>query len=316
MPLSDTVYKPINDRGLTIAQSKLGGFKPDLYKDGKPGEFRFPSNPTLNHHSTGYHEAAVTTDTFNYLRSAKSNMDGTHTLSDKVNKGSYLKQFAKKKVDSQLFKWILKHADGFRTDTAQTILSGKNGTVAGHAGSGIARKGEPSAHDLLRKVVMDILQLKPSNNNGLTEKSVAIIFGSVTVSSMAPGKLARKVTGKTKSLKAGQLAKKDWEVLRNKAKARVETLFNKLDAKEKEFVRKHAVNYLDSTQIGVPANSRRVIPTLRATSQERDDAEVLVDEVAGGDYKNGGQTLQVDKQPPEVEFLGLYVSESLRARRR
>src|SRR5579859_5248468 len=121
-------YEVGDDPTLTEGQAKKGGFRPEALGTG--GDFRHSSTPTLAGYSTGYHEASVTTDTFLFLRAATDNKDGTHTLPGTVSSASFFHDFAGKTVYSSTLHIILKYADEFRTDTAQTILAGPKATAA------------------------------------------------------------------------------------------------------------------------------------------------------------------------------------------
>lgn len=312
-------YIPASDRTLTPKQSKQGFFRLKL-KSGYTlkqlrRDFRARSNLTLGGYKSGYHESAVTTDTYNFLREAKENKDGTHTLPT-APKISFFAKFNGKKVFSSTLETVLELADSYRTDTAQTILSAPEGRAAGHSGSGIDLTGQSAAHDLLRQKAMDILQIDPKTTKGINKKSIATLFASITVTSMAPGEIARTVTGGTKSLKA-ESAKETWEERRNEAKRRVEAHFAALTPDERSFVNQHAISFMESTQVKVRQN-RRNIPSLgrspRATSPERDTRGGGINEVQGGKYllnpSNIAPTLSA-----EAETSGLYFTQPFRADR-
>lgn len=319
-PKKKARYNSAQDLTLTAAQAAAGGFRP-MSLNG--GEFRVASNPTLANYSSGYHEASVTTDTFIFLRGATDNKNGTHTLPGTVPKGSFFTPYGGTVVHSDNLNYVLKYADGFRTDTAQTILSAPVGLAAGHSGSGTDTTGQSAAHDLLRKKIMDILVLPPTTTKGLTERSVATLLASITVTSMAPAEIARKITGGTATLKAGDTARAQWEAKRNEAKRRVQEMFDTLTPDEKAFVHAHGDDFMDSTQSGLTPKPRR-IPSLRATSPERDinGGDLTLGEVAGGGYLAGAAaatpTLAL-KAPPELTALtdlGPSVTEPFRGLRR
>lgn len=310
--LTPTLYSTKTDRTLTKGQGEAGYFR----NISKGGSFRTPSNKTLSGYSTGYHEAAVTTDTFKFLRDAKLNKDGTQTLPKNAPKNSFWKKFTKQKVNSKNTEFILNKADGFRTDTARTILSAPGGRAAGHSGSGLNTEGQAAAHDLLRKAVWELLKVPPKTK-GFSERSVALILASITVTSIAPGEIARTVKGGTGSLKAGDIAKKNYEANRTETKRRVEYLYNALTPQEQQFVDMHVRLFMDRTQEGVPVNKRRKIPPKRATSPERGRGIIVPGEVAGSGYLKPSPLLKPLKLPPIVESsTAMYVTEHMRDVRR
>lgn len=271
------LYASADDLTLTKSQRLHGYFRDVL----KGGDFRYASNPTLGKYSSGYHEAFVTTDTFNFLRRAADNGDGTHSLPSSGGSGFWAAQRGKKVFSSTLLI-VLKYSDGFRTDTAQTILSAPEGRAAGHSGSDVNTKGQKGGHDLLRQSVLDLLTLD-SATTGMTEASIVAAMGGIVVTSIAPGELARTAIGGTASLKAGTPAKVNYEFNRTGAKRKVEARYNSLQPSEKIFTHGRVSRFLENTQAGL-ASRPRSIPTKRATSPERDPAASLTDEVAGGKY--------------------------------
>jgi hypothetical protein len=305
-------YDASEDLTFTESQAKRRAFRLGLEKGGDP---RHPSTETIHKYSTGYHESSLTTDTIEYLRQAKDNNNGSHTLAN-VPSGSY-KGYGGQKVYSSTLSTLLKYADGFRTDTAQTIMSGLEGKGAGHSGSEVNTKGQSAAHNLLRAKIVEILQLDPKKTKGLTERSLLVFQGAVTVASMAPGQIARTVKGGTASLKGGKRAQENWEPNRNEAKRRVDETFDALDSDEQGFVRSHAASFLDSTQLGVTAG-QRVLSLKRPTSPIRGQA-LVSGEVSGGDYLTGATapTLRATKKPPvSAAEMGTYMTEPFRAQRR
>lgn len=305
------VYEALEDLTLTEPQAKRGAFRLGLEKGGDP---RHPSNKTIHKYSTGYHESSLTTDTIEYLRRAKDNSDGSHTLAN-ASSGSY-KGYGGKKVYSSTLRTLLKYADGFRTDTAQTIMSGLKGTGAGHSGSDVDTKGQSTAHDLLREKIIEILQLDPKKTKGLSERSLLVFQGAMTVASMAPGEIARTIKGGTGSLKGGSLAQQNWEPNRNEAKRRVDETFDALNSDEQEFVRSHAASFLDSTRLGVTGG--RILSLKRPTSPIRGQG-LVSGEVSGGGYLTGAvaPTLQATKEPPvSAAEVATYMTEPFRAQRR
>ncbi|HAY3549766.1 hypothetical protein KRE47_01315 [Elizabethkingia meningoseptica] len=310
-PGAAAVYRMGIDKTLTISQASRGMFKG--MKD-----FRSKSNLVRSKkYSTGYHEAVVTTDHYYYLESATDNGDGTHTLVP--SKSSVFSKYSGTIVDSEVLNHVLELGDTFRTDTAQTILSAPDGLAAGHSGSDISTVGQPAAHDLLRQKVMDIVVL-PRSTKGLSKKSIATIFAAVTVTSMAPGELARTVTGTTLNLKGGALAKQNWEKNRNEAKSRVKTMYNTLNRDEKKFVMTHATEFMDSTKPKVPTlsiPSEREMDTSAPVSPRRDEnyESGKSSEVAGLGY-DGTAIGPPSLSPPVNENeTGAYITQLFRADR-
>lgn len=299
-----------NDLTLTLSQAHWGAFAP-LALGG--GNFRARSNQTLSGIKSGYHEASVTTDTFVFLRAAKDLGNGFHKLPSHAPSNSFFETYTDKVVQSKTLHWLLKYADGFRSDTAQSILSAPQGTAAGHSGSELDLSGQSAAHDLLRAKIMELLRLDPADHKGLSERSLVVVMASTAVSAMAPGRIARSIP--TASLKAGEPAQKNWEANRNEAKRRVNELMAELNKDELSFVWKQAQSFIDSTQVGV--KDRRRIPSLRATSPQRDESERPQGEVAGGAYLSAEPaTLAVKSRPTSLSEVGRYVTEPFRGPRR
>ncbi len=302
---TDDGYSPASDRTLTVSQSANGRF----YTEGDTS-FRKDSNPTLRGYSTGYHEAIVTTDTFNFFSNATDNGNGTYTL-NKTSDKSFSAGYDKQVVNAKTLDMVSGLADGYRTDTAQTILSGPNAKVAGHPGSEVDTKGSPAAHDLLREKIMDVVVLDPGTK-GMSEASLAVLFGSVVVTSIAPGESARGVEGGTASLKGGDFAKTNWETNRNESKARVKATYDKLTPDEKEFVYSHSDTFMKSIQ-----NPERNMssPSLRPTSPLRQTGSSRINEVAGGRYDRGLSLGPTKTPPASSKDYGMYFTEPFRAER-
>ena len=301
-------YRMGIDKTLTSSQASKRVFRG--MKD-----FRSKSNPTLKGYSTGYHEAVVTTDHYNYLKSAKDNLDGTHTLSS--SKSSVFAKYSGIKVDSSILNDIMELGDSFRTDTAQTILSAPDGLVADHSGSDINTVGQSDAHNLLREKVMNIVLL-PKSTKGLSKRSIATIFAAVAVTSMAPGELARTVTGGTSSLKGGIQAKQDWEKNRNEAKSRVKAKYNTLNTDEKKFVTNHATEFMDSTKPKIPTLIfPRQIDTSAPISPRRDENYEISspNEVAGLGYDGTAIAPPTLSPPSNENETGAYTTQLFRADR-
>lgn len=216
----------------------------DLFGD--PGKFRYPSNPTILGHSSGYHESVLTTDNYFFFRNAVDNKDGTSSLRALESYNAIFRRYNKVAVDSKLLNIVMEIGDKFRTDTARTILSNQKGTASGHAGSGTDTHGQAEAHDLLRNAVMSILTKAPSNAKGVTKRSIIGIFASITITSMAPGELAKGLHFQNELKDFA--ARRTWEHDRNNAKLLLDKYMATLDNDEKEFVLQHASNFMDSTK--------------------------------------------------------------------
>jgi hypothetical protein len=301
MPLKR--YRAEDDDSLTKHQAVNKGFRPEAGTLG--GNFRFASNPTSLGHKSGYHESFVTTDTFNYLRDTKKN--GTYNLSNTTTQGSFFGQHKGAEVHGEIHDEILTLADGFRTDTARTVLSSTEGRIAGHSGSGIDTTGQSDAHNLLREVIIKLIK-RTQKPAGLTRKSLATLAGSVTVTSMAPRQLIEKNNGHNglSQLKSGSVAVNSWEENRNEAKRRVHKSFDKLNQAEKNFVVEHASSYLKATQKGVSEPTIRRINTGRCNSPERTLKYVSTDKIKS----------PLKDLPDDSLQYGLYMTEPFRDSRR
>ncbi|MDX2050100.1 MAG: hypothetical protein SFT93_02865 [Rickettsiaceae bacterium] len=293
-----SIYEIKNDLSLTNSQTKNQRFSTQ-------NNYRTSSSGTLFGYSTGNHESAVTTDTYNYLRKARDNLDGTTTLAN-AKSPSYFAKFSGITVPTETLSMVLELADSFRTDTAQTLLSGKNGKAAGHSGSNVATHGQKDAHDFIRASTMRLVMTDPKEA-GFSRKSFAAIFAANTVTQIAPGEVARRDLD-TANLKAARI-KPEYEKIRNSAKRRVGRLFGILSPDEQAFVNKHSSEYMNS--IGDP--NRRIDS---ATSPIRKVLNVD-NKVSGGGYDREYKNTLVTKTPPSNVFLwGFYATEPFRAPRR
>ena len=295
------------DRTLTLSQRASGGFKPDAHTTSE--DFRFRSNPTTVGVSSGYHEAAVTTDTFTFFRNADDQGDGTAELPSTANTAP-LQALQGAIVDKSVLDFLLGAADGFRTDTALTILSAPDGEPAGHSGSGISQSGQSAAHDLVREACARILQ--DPETAKVTPQAVTVALGAYVVGSIAPGEVARLVS--TDTLKAGPTAIATWEQRRNEAKARVEGLFATLSDDEKTYVQRHSQAFLTSADptggrhLGQNATPARK----RATSLPRLETNHGT-EVSGGKYDQT-RAHEASTAPPlaSASDVGVYVTQPFR----
>jgi hypothetical protein len=302
-------YLPINDLTLTKSQAKLARISSGI------GSLRVSSNITLKGYKTGYHESGVATDTFDLLSKATAKDGGIkHTL-HQPNPKSYFKKYHGHEVYSKTLKQFMELADGYRTDTAQTILSAPEGKVGGHAGSGINTKNQPYAHDTVREANIEILKLDP-NTKGLSKRSIAVLLGAISIASVAPGELARKVKGGTATLKAGESAKQHYESNRNEAKARLDLAFEPLTTEEKAFVVHYSSEFLDGLES--ENNHKRYLHQGRSHSPFRSANSVTPSEVSGVGYHFSKSTLNPagTLPPDEVNHTGLYITQPFRSDRR
>ncbi|MFH1805297.1 MAG: hypothetical protein ABID63_10470 [Pseudomonadota bacterium] len=294
-------YTPTKDKTLTVDQARSGGFAPRNGK--KISKFRYGSNQTIHGYSSGYHEV-LPTNVYDVLEKLRESKMKTKTIT-----------IAKKSIQTtdKILDDILEIADGFRTDTAQTILSIKNRKVAAHSGSNLNTKGQSEAHDLLRETVGDMIDENNSHKNGRTQNSMAVVLGSLAVSSMAPGEDIRKSGLPFSSLKAAH-ALTDWETRRNDAKLYTNAVFNTLSQSEKIFTQYHINNYLKKSS---DLNNKRTIGINRSTSPLRKIN--YKKNISGGKYLNAieeSKILNKSLNPPNnVKELGLYMTQPLRSDR-
>ncbi len=296
------------DPTLTPAQQAEGGFKPHAHETGE--DFRFRSNPTKAGISSGYHEAAVTTDNFVFFRDAVDQGDGTAQLPSSANTAP-LQALQGLVVDKTVLDFLLAAADGFRTDTAMTIMSAPGGQAAGHSGSGVTQSGQGPAHDLVRQACSRILQDPASAT--VSRQAVTVAIGAYVVGSIAPGEIARLVP--TQNLKAGPGAIATWEARRNQAKARVEGLFATLSDDEQAYVQRHSQAYLSSVD---PTGGRHLGQTSkpglkRATSLPRLETNHGA-QVSGGKYDaaRGNEAVPAPADFGSASDVGLYVTQTFR----
>ncbi len=286
-------YTSQDDQTLTVLQGQRGEIVP--YS-------RLAAEASLR--AGGFHEAAITTDTFFILRKAAK---GKGVFPDVTRKASFFYQYNNTKFPVSTLKVLLEVADGYRFHTVRVILSAPGGLAAGHSGSKLAQILQDAAHNLLRAAVMRLLALPP-NTKGLNLHSIIYLFGAIAVTSIAPGVIARKMPGKTATLK-GVAAKVTYEEDRNEMKRRVEAFGGSLTNDEKAFAQGQARNYLASTQENV-MGTLRIMPPRRSTSKERDTRVVVKGEVAGGEYVGSVASLNPRKSPPKnKKLVPLYMTE-------
>jgi hypothetical protein len=116
------------------------------------------------------------------------------------------------------------------------------------------------------------------------------------------------------------LVRNDWEERRTEAKARVDVLFDMLDANEKAFVVRHVKNYIaelkpTSQATGAPV---RTLGRKRSVSLSRSTSAPVPGEVSGGAYLASQQTRRRPTvgPPDATEDIGLYVTQPFRNLRR
>lgn|GEM_PF-423593 len=304
------------DRTLTAAQRSGGGFRPHAYQNRNQG-FRSPSNPTTAGISSGYHEAALTTDTFDFLRNATPAGPGQSRLPSSAG-SKPLKAVQNAVVDTRVRDVLLQAADGFRSDTAATILSAPGGQAAGHSGSGVAQSGQSAAHDLLRDACLRILQDPQSAQ--VSEQAITVALGAYVVGSIAPGEVARLVT--TATLKAGADAIRTWEQRRNDAKERVESLFATLSDAEQDYVQRHSQAFLTAADGNGGRHLGQKV-TKGGTRLKRATSMPRLVTNHGSEVSGGGYDEQAAWQPAATgprnfassSDTGLYVTQPFRLER-
>lgn len=289
--IEDRVYTKSEDLTLTSDQS-TEGFSTE-------SNFRASSNATVDGYKSGYHECFLPTDMYNSIKKH-------------LNSDIPYDEYFKKETNITTAKIMCAIADGFRTDTAQTIMCREDGLVAGHSGSGVSLIGQANAHNTLRKVYMKVL--KDNKSQGITTKSIATLGGAITVTSIAPWKYAREIYKGTQSLKAGVSILRKWENLRNEVKCRVRTVYEQLTQPEKDFVATYIQKYLKSVQDKV--NSRKIKKD-ECVSEERSADTKFSKKVNGTEYLTTRQLFTPELDPPSNEKeLPYYFTQPLRNTRR
>jgi len=310
------VYSKETDGTLTKSQAANGYFSKAPETRSLSDDLRAASNQTKGKsgHYSGYHESALTTGLFKSLLGAKANAGGkTHTLTT----GSKAHT-----VSSRTRDIVLSVTDGFRTDTARTIMSGPEGSAAGHSMFGkdvpkpsrVDTTGQDAAHGLLRKAVIEILK-QPDDPAGITERSVATLFGAITITSMAPAELANNVKG-ISNLKDRD-AMDTFEANRNEFKLRLDAAQKQLSPQEEAFVANYSRAFMQSTQPASGLASRN-LQTGRSHSPFREERSSSASVLQGGSYKsdtdNGGR--EPTAAPPDrAADLGYYFTAPMRAQR-
>ena len=311
-----------NDFTLTKQQAKTGQFK-------GPSNFRSPSNATTLNYNSGYHESALVTDQHDKVQKELNKNNNNTTFKFKYDKKGWKgnKNFV---LNTNTTKTVLNLGDGFRTDTAQTVLSAQNNKGAGHTGSNMKTTGQDGAHDLLRKPMFNIMQQQMDDQQGITKNSIATLMSAITVNSMAPAKIANTVAfgSNKKSLKAKHV-QKEYEKRRNLSKVRLDKMFEKLDDKEKDYVLKNTEQFLNSTKDSKNPNKRKLAPT-RPRSPFRNPVSNSNDTFQGGDYidlNNNTQNLTLDNissinqydtnldPPDDSDFWGHFLTQPFRTER-
>jgi len=262
----------------------------------------------------GRHEAAVTTDTLKYLRDAFDNGDGTHTLPPTGKAKSYFVKHEGETVYSKPLRWTLKHMDGFRIDTGQTVLSAPKGSATGHTHSNLNTSLQDDAHNLVRDATVRLLKIDPDKTPGYTERAIVTIFSSITVTSMAPGELARTVAHDPGKSGLRDLdVRPVYEAQRNEIKRRLNERFDELDDNERKFVNFHAKAFMASTQSAKKGSLARTVGD-RAASPARDEDKKSPGKIGGGPYSKASKPIRAKKRAPEdlVQF-GMFLTEPARA---
>ncbi len=316
------VYDRALDDRLTKTEARTGIIgRADARTSPRKNALRVVSRRTLAGHSTGFHEAAVTTDSFDFLRKATDNGNGKHSL-PMSSSGSYFRRYKGQEVYSASLEWVLEAAHPYRMDTAGAIITAPLGQAAGHSGSGVSTKGQAGAHNLLRESVMKVLQTDPATKPGITKASINAFFSALMVNSRAPGTLARPVMN-SRSLKHRSAAT-TWEADREEAKLRVDAVSDMLPTNaERAFVVEAISHYLTRAQEGATSRGqgdKRVLSILggrpRARSRERD-----ISQSPDGHPLTGREYVafeQVGRRPtlappPKLEDWGHYISQTMKA---
>ncbi|WP_335965393.1 hypothetical protein [Galbibacter sp. PAP.153] len=253
------------------------------------------------------------------LNQAKDNKDRTRTLNLPAGKNSYFNRYGSTIVVSDTLRIIRDNlADGYRTDTAMTVLSREKGLAAGHSGSNVSTKGQSEAHNLLRSMVMDVLTDDDINRLGLKEREdvVSAIFSSVVVTSIAPAETVRYTFSNGATLK-DKKGGEDYERNRNRLKERVDLQMDEIRSKNNKLIRKHVNKYLMSTQKDSMSSPLRSLDTERPHSPMRDEGENSGYFIQGGKYLTKKRKKTETLNPPkDRNLMGMYITGPFRAKRR
>ena len=265
----------------------------------KKDAFRGGDAMTKQGFKTGYHEAFLTTDMAYHL---SQRTPGGNGLS--VMPGYHSSQVKTHAIQEKNVESVLSAGDGARFDTTRTILSGPNGTVAGHPGSEVGQTNKNLAHDLLREQSIRVLK-----DPQMTPAAIGVVSAATSIYSMAPGVLASKAEG-AHNLKDGA-AKDTWEVDRNEAKLRLAASNASLSPPEQDSVRQHMQRFV--TEVGGNRGLLGASPSspLRVTSRK-----TMSNAIAGGDYEFPTNVPSPSKLPPSTtdpRMTNLYVTETLRS---
>jgi hypothetical protein len=222
-----------DDLTLTGAQASRGGFRPDAvgvvetWSGEDPGNFRSPSTPTADGHRSGYHEAFVTTATFNKLASSEQVVNPY--TGEQFGSNNQVRPDGPVFFPSGNLSALLRAGDGARVDTARAILSMPDGRAAGHSGSHASTVGQADAHSML-----DAASIAALCGPALSQAGAGVLAGAVSIFSNAPGELAAATEG-ADGLK-DQRARQTWEADRNEAKRRLYASFVRLSPEEQQVV--------------------------------------------------------------------------------
>lgn len=298
---SSNEYELKSDKTLSKLQKITGSFR-------RKSSYRVESRKTSLGHSTGMHEEVVPTDVMKLFDNAKPQKNGKIRVVS-TNKNSPFSIHGPIDAHPEVFKWVVEAGDGFRSDTARTLLSVK-GEAAGHSGSNLSTKNQQAAHDAIRETLITILEKEPSSQ--VTKRSISVAFASIAMISYAPGELIRSNL-KNRSLK-DKSAALDWELRRDAGKQKVDKLWDGLSLEEKKFVRGIAQQHLNrvATSGSTPAASARSLELDRARSPTR--SLKTLDGVQGGGYVSGPlMAVGVAGPPKGIREIGMYASSDRRA---
>lgn len=291
-------YDPKTDKTLTTAQRKIGGFYDIKKGSTAKGAFRVASNPTARGYSSGYHEAALTTDSHDWLQKRTPTGPGVSAFPASAPTPLRGKRIREANVASTIAA-----GDGSRTDTAQTVMAvprAFGGGPAGHSGSGVSQTHQAHAHDLLRETTAAILA-----DSRMTPGGVAVTSAALTVATMAPGEVASKAVN-IKALKAKEVAS-SWEARREEAKIRTEALHAQLSSTERKVVREHVDAFFGK----LPAD--RKLGSDGVTSPARKRQKVGNNFTSGGGYEKRPLSPALLLPPKRVESAKFSSEEARQA---
>lgn len=283
----------LRDPTLTATQQKQAGFRPSVVAravkiQGGTG-FRFPSNKTKRGHKSGYHESFGTTDFMAALgrrrrAGKKLATSGTSRMPKGLSGPMASHPNPMREANMEAFSGA---SDGSRTDTAQTVLAGPDGIIAGHSGSGLSQTGQAPAHDLLREQGMHAL-----SDPQMTPQAMEIIAAATTVATMAPGEEIRKAHGTSARIKNHHVMP-EWEQKRTEGKARTHRLAELASPGDRAVAQKHM------QRLFVQLPGRHLSSNGLTSPRRREDTHFK--SFSGGGYQAGAaSTLPAPRfQPPQ-----------------